>query len=130
MGRRLADGGIELACSSDPEGLELTADPALIEQVLINLVLNAIQALEGREDGRIEVAARLDASSRPVLRVCDNGPGILEEVKPKVFIPFFTTKPGGSGIGLNLARQIMRLHRGSISVQSRPDEETCFTLRF
>ncbi len=122
--------GIVLTCSTDPEGLELTADPALIEQVLINLVLNAIQALENRNDGRIEVTARLDASSRPLLRVRDNGPGILEEVKPKIFIPFFTTKPGGSGIGLNLARQIMRLHRGSISVQSRPDEGTCFTLRF
>jgi len=130
MSQHLADGGIELVCSTEPESLELTADPALIEQVLINLVLNAIQALEGRTDGRIEVTARLDAGSRPVLRVCDNGPGILEEVKPKIFIPFFTTKPGGSGIGLNLARQIMRLHRGSISVQSRPDEETCFTLRF
>jgi signal transduction histidine kinase len=121
---------IDLHVSVEPGTLELTADPELIEQVLINLVLNSIQALEGRPDARIDLIARLDAASRTLIQVRDNGPGILEEVKDKIFIPFFTTRQDGSGIGLSLSRQIMRLHRGTISVQSRPEIETVFTLKF
>lgn len=67
---------------------------------------------------------------RTVLEVIDNGPGIVEEALDKIFIPFFTTKQDGSGIGLSLCRQIMRLHGGSIAVASEPDEQTVFTLRF
>ena len=65
-----------------------------------------------------------------VVEVADNGPGIVEEALDKLFIPFFTTKQNGSGIGLSLCRQIMRLHRGSISVRSQPGERTVFSLRF
>jgi len=64
------------------------------------------------------------------IQVADNGPGIIEEALEKVFIPFFTTKQDGSGIGLSVSRQIMRLHRGTIGVQSKPNVETIFTLRF
>jgi len=113
-----------------PETLELTADPELIEQVLINLLTNAIQALNGRPDARIELTAHLDGRGRVVIQVTDNGPGILEDVQERIFIPFFTTKQSGSGIGLSLSRQIMRLHGGAISVHSRPGEKTIFTLRF
>jgi two-component system, NtrC family, nitrogen regulation sensor histidine kinase NtrY len=121
---------IEFQSSIEPETLELTIDPELIEQVLINLILNSIQALEGRPGGRIELRARMDAAGRSLIQVRDNGPGILEEVQEKIFIPFFTTRQEGSGIGLSLSRQIMRLHRGSISVYSVPDVETVFTLKF
>jgi signal transduction histidine kinase len=114
----------------EPESLELTADPELIEQVLINLLLNAIQAVEDQKDARIELAARMDQRGRTIIPVADNGPGIIAEALEKIFIPFFTTKQDGSGIGLSLCRQIMRLHSGTISVHSQPNVETIFTLRF
>jgi signal transduction histidine kinase len=125
--------GIELTTRVEPESLELTADRELIEQVLINLILNAVQALNGTEkdgDRRIALSSYLDDRGRTVIAVTDNGPGIDKEVMEKIFTPFYTTKKEGSGIGLSLSREIMRLHKGSISVQSVPDEETTFKLRF
>ncbi len=121
---------IALHTAIDPRTLELTVDPDLIEQVLINLMRNAVQALAGRSNARVDLSAQLDGRGRVIIRVQDNGPGILEDVQERIFIPFFTTKRDGSGIGLALSRQIMRVHRGTISVQSRPEEETVFTLRF
>jgi signal transduction histidine kinase len=124
------DKAIAFRATVEPESLELTADPELIEQVLINLLLNAIHAVDGKPGGRIELAARIDERGRALIQVIDNGPGIAPEVLEKIFIPFFTTKPEGSGIGLSLSRQIMRLHRGAISARSAPNVETVFTLRF
>lgn len=121
---------IALHTAIDPRTLELTADLDLIEQVLINLMRNAVQALAGRSNARVDLSAQLDGRGRVVICVQDNGPGILEDVQERIFIPFFTTKRDGSGIGLALSRQIMRVHRGTISVQSKPEEETVFTLRF
>ena len=127
---QLDESGIDLSIKVDPMSLELTADPQLIEQVLINLILNSVEALDGRPGGRIELRSRLDERGRVLITVADNGSGIQEEVKEKVFTPFFTTKKGGSGIGLSLSRQIMRLHKGSIGFKSTPGETTMFTLRF
>jgi signal transduction histidine kinase len=126
----LDEKNIEFQSAIAPETLELMADPDLVEQVLINLLRNAAQALNGRENGRIDLTAQLDRRGRVVIRVRDNGPGILADVQERIFIPFFTTKRDGSGIGLSLSRQIMRVHRGTISVQSKLNEETVFTLRF
>lgn len=126
----LAESGARLATSTRPETLELLADPELLEQALINLLLNAADAVRGRADARIELAAYLDERGRPVLQVRDNGTGIPAENLDKVFVPFFSTKEGGSGVGLSLSRQIMQLHNGTITVSSRPGEETVFTLRF
>ena len=114
----------------DPPDLTLTADPDLLDQVLVNLALNAVQAVEAQEGGHITLRASVDRRSRPVLRVEDDGPGIPPDVQDKIFVPFFTTKDEGSGIGLSLARQIMRLHGGTISVRSTPGEGTVFVLRF
>jgi len=114
----------------DPKSLELTADPELIEQVLINLMLNAIQAVQEQPAAKIELLGRMNEKGRIVIQIIDNGPGIIKEVQDKIFIPFFTTKKEGSGIGLSLSRQIMRLHRGAITVKSKPNVETVFTLRF
>ncbi|HEX9006433.1 MAG TPA: ATP-binding protein [Bacteroidota bacterium] len=114
----------------EPESLELTADPEQIEQVLINLLLNALQAVEGTPHACIELRGKLDSQGRTVIEVCDNGPGIPGDLQEKIFVPFFTTKKGGTGIGLSLSRQIMRLHHGSISVSSVPNDHTIFTLRF
>lgn len=113
----------------EPASLEITADLEQLEQVLINLLRNASQAASGRPDAQVRLQGRL-MRGRTVLEVIDNGPGIVEEALDKIFIPFFTTKQDGSGIGLSLCRQIMRLHGGSIAVASEPDEQTVFTLRF
>jgi len=111
-----------------PETLELTADEQLIEQVLINLIRNSIQAFEKTKEPKITVSAHLSNRGRIVIQVFDNGQGIISEVAEKIFIPFFTTKPKGSGIGLSLSKQILRLHGGTINVNSTPDKETIFTL--
>ncbi len=114
----------------EPENLQLTADEQLIEQVIINLITNSIQALENTKNPCIEVKAFLNKRGRVTIQVADNGQGIIEEVRDKIFIPFFTTKQNGSGIGLSLSKQILRLHNGTIAVQSEPDVRTCFTLTF
>lgn len=114
----------------NPASLELTGDPKLIEQVLLNLIKNAIEALEGVKYPRIELCAFLDRRSRVIIQISDNGPGISEEAQEKMFIPFYTTKKGGSGIGLSLSRQILRLHKGTISFQSEPHVKTTFKLTF
>jgi two-component system nitrogen regulation sensor histidine kinase NtrY len=130
MKTQLQEKAVDFTTAIEPETLELTADPELIEQVLINLLLNAILAFENQPNPTIELTACMDERGRIVISVSDNGPGILEEVQDKIFIPFFTTRKNGSGIGLSLSRQVMRMHGGIISVQSRPNEKTVFTLRF
>ncbi len=130
MHERFSAGRIALSTRVEPISLELTADPELIEQVLINLLSNAAEALADRTDGAIAVEGRMGERGRVIIEVTDNGPGIAKDVQERIFIPFFTTKQNGSGIGLSLSRQIMRLHRGSISVSSDPAAKTTFTLRF
>jgi len=130
MSSNISDGAIELIIKITPKELELTADPELIEQVLINLVKNAIDALKDTSDPQIKLTAKMDARSRIVLQVCDNGPGILKENKEQIFIPFFTTKKTGSGIGLSLSRQVMRAHRGSITLNTQKGKKTEFVLKF
>lgn len=121
---------IEAAFSCSPAHFDVTADRDLIEQVMINLMTNAVQAVEKVEEPQIRVMAQIDARGRARISVIDNGPGIDEETLEKVFIPFFTTKPEGTGIGLSLSRQILRMHKGSISVQSKPGEGASFHLTF
>jgi nitrogen fixation/metabolism regulation signal transduction histidine kinase len=113
-----------------PEKLEITADHQLIEQVLINMVKNSIHALENVEKKKIRLKAYINNNGRRVIQITDNGQGIIKEVGDKIFIPFFTTKTSGSGIGLSLSKQIMRVHNGNIKVNSLPFVETCFTLSF
>lgn len=126
----LEQNDIALRVSVDPSQLDLTADATLIEQILINVVKNSVQALSGTKGGWIELRAWLGERGRPVVQISDNGPGIEPEALEKVFIPFFTTKKDGSGIGMSLSRQIMRQHGGSMGVKSRPGEETIVSLRF
>ncbi len=126
----LEKNNIEFVRQVEPPGMEISIDEQLIEQVLINLVKNSIHALENRENGRISMKAFFNKRGRPTIQVTDNGTGILKDVLDKIFIPFFTTKPTGSGIGLSLSRQILRLHGGTITAKSIPDKETIFTLTF
>jgi len=121
---------IDFQSKIDPISLEITADPALIEQVLINLCKNAVEAVDGADDPQVKLKAATDGRGNPVIKVMDNGKGISEEVAEKIFIPFFTTKHQGSGIGLSLSRQIMRLHKGTIGLTSTPDAKTVFKLQF
>lgn len=130
MHGKLTDSGITYQWSVDPETLELTADHDLMEQVMINLLLNAISAVTGRENPRITVSAFLAEEGAILIEVEDNGVGIVEGALEKIFIPFFTTKKQGSGIGLSLSRQILRLHHATIRARSTPYEKTTFTLRF
>jgi nitrogen fixation/metabolism regulation signal transduction histidine kinase len=111
-------------------GLRLQADLDLIEQVLINLVMNAIDAVQGREHPTIELTGGKTASNQVIIQVTDNGTGITEEIQQHIFIPFFTTKKQGSGIGLSLCKQIMLLHKGNITVQSEKDKGSTFSLYF
>jgi two-component system nitrogen regulation sensor histidine kinase NtrY len=121
---------IKFEMSIVPEKLELTADEQLIEQVLINMVKNSIHALDNSEKKKITLKAYINNNGKRVIQVIDNGQGIIKEVGDKIFIPFFTTKSSGSGIGLSLSKQIMRVHNGNIKVNSLPNVETCFTLTF
>jgi nitrogen fixation/metabolism regulation signal transduction histidine kinase len=121
---------IQFTMQIDPESLTITADAGLIEQVLINLCKNAVEAVDGVGGPKIKMKAGTDGLGNPVIKVKDNGRGITEEVAEKIFIPFFTTKQQGSGIGLSLSRQIMRQHKGTLRVSSIPNEETVFKLGF
>jgi signal transduction histidine kinase len=113
----------------DPE-LTLEVDPNLIEQVLINLVVNAIEAVKEKEAPRIILTADQTLNKKVIIKVIDNGSGIPEELLDKIFIPFFSTKKHGSGIGLSLCKQIMMLHRGTLQVQSVEGQGTAFSMQF
>ncbi|GAA4436404.1 sensor histidine kinase [Pontibacter saemangeumensis] len=127
---QLAARQISLQLEVPKEALLLSADRAMVEQVLINLVKNATEAVQEQPDGKVTVRAYLDERSRISIEIQDNGHGMTPEAMAKIFIPFFTTKKSGSGIGLSLSRQIMRLHKGAISVQSELGKGTTFILRF
>ncbi len=128
--RDLADRDIQLITSIYPDDLTLSADKNMIEQVMINLIRNAIQSFEEQQDKMIEIKAYLNEKSRPVITIRDNGTGIDPEAMEKIFIPFFTTKKTGSGIGLSLSRQIMRQHQGTLTVKSTVGKGTEFFMRF
>lgn len=130
MQQAIREKNITFDCDINPSNLEIFADPAQIEQVLINLFKNAVEAVEKVQKPEIKLKASLDTAGHILIRITDNGIGIPASSIGKVFVPFYSTKKNGSGIGLSMCRQIMRLHNGSISVQSKPDEETIFTLRF
>lgn len=121
---------MELVIKVHEAGMELFADENLISQVLVNLLKNALQANEKNEMGKIQLVAAIHPTNYPEIKVIDNGPGIADEIVDQIFVPFFTTRENGSGIGLSLSRQIMQLHGGSLQVHSIPDRETTFSLTF
>jgi len=113
-----------------PPGLEIFADESQISLVLINLVKNALQANEKNAAGEIEVVVCQNTHLRPEILVRDNGPGIAAEMMDEIFVPFFTTRENGSGVGLSISKQIMRLHGGNLHVRSVPGKETVFRMTF
>ncbi len=121
---------VELSFTLKDPDLEIFADKNLISQVMINLVKNALESNAGNPKGKIMIIAGKDQNLRPEICVIDNGPGIPEENLDEIFVPFFTTRQNGSGIGLSISRQIMRVHGGNLKVRSVPDKETTFCLTF
>ena len=121
--------GIVFSLDIKPEELEIATDPDLLEQVIINILNNAIQSLVALKNGKVELRAQIDELGRACIRIIDNGPGIPEELLEKIFIPFFSTKKEGSGIGLSISKQIVRTLGGTINVFSKPNQETVFTIR-
>ena len=128
--KELVDNGIKISTSIEPEDLTISADKSMIEQVIINLVKNAMQSFSEQKDKCISLKAYLDEKTKPVISVSDNGDGIDPEALERIFVPFYSTKKTGSGIGLSLSKQIMRQHEGRISVKSKLGEGTEFILRF
>ena len=128
--KEIEKNNVTINVSVVPEDLTINADKELIEQVLINLLMNAIQAFDEHTNKLVEIRAYFNEKNRPAIAVKDNGAGIDEEALLKIFIPFFTTKKHGSGIGLSLSKQIMRQHQGMLAVKSKIDEGTEFELRF
>jgi signal transduction histidine kinase len=121
---------IELDVVMKDPGLIVEVDLNLLEQVMINLLVNAIDAVKEKEHPRIILSAEKTKRTRTEIRVADNGYGMSAEVMENIFVPFFSTKKTGSGIGLSLCKQIMMLHKGNIQVQSREGEGSVFTLQF
>jgi signal transduction histidine kinase len=120
---KLDEKNIILDISCKPKSLQMEADEELLEGVIINLVKNAIEAMD-KQRGKISIVAR--KTERVHISVADTGMGVKSHVLENIFIPFFTTKEEGSGIGLSLGRQVIQLHGGNISVHSTPGEGTSF----
>lgn len=124
------DSVVPVSWSVIPSDLEIVADKRQISQVMINLLKNAVEALINTEKPQVRVEAVINGQGRPQISVTDNGPGISGELMDKIFVPFFTTKETGSGIGLSLSRQIMQLHGGSLKIVSQPGKSTSAILTF
>ena len=124
---QLIQNGVKLNIDCHPS-LFLNADGKLLEQVIINLVKNAIEAFEDAPDPTITMSAQSN-NNQIIMEIADNGKGIPPDMLENIFVPFFTTKEKGSGIGLSLSRQIIRLHGGTMNVQSEPFSRTVFTIK-
>ncbi len=127
LGAELKSKGIEVQLEID--SAPLLADKELIEQDIINLIKNAKEALSNTTEAEIKINYQL-YNDQKIISIEDNGPGIEAQVLENIFVPFFTTKKEGSGIGLSLSRQIMRAHKGNLTVKSTPGFGTQFSLIF
>ena len=121
---------VELSLTISPDTLEIAADTELLDQALINLMRNAMEALRDEPDGRISLSASQELGGRTVIAVADNGPGIPPAQLEKVFVPFFTTKRQGSGVGLTLVRQIATVHGASLKITETRGGGATVSIRF
>jgi nitrogen fixation/metabolism regulation signal transduction histidine kinase len=130
MKNKLDEEHIEFKVVNKESRRALIGDEKLLNQVIINILNNAIDALKSTSEKKIVLGVMESSTGKFKINITDNGPGITPDEIEKIFIPFYTTKENGSGIGLSLSRQIMRLHKGSISAFSVPEEQTTFVLSF
>jgi len=121
---------IAFSITVNPKNLELFVEEKQIIQVLLNLSTNALQALADIDGGIINISAGINKNKKKYIEIEDNGSGIPSEYIDEIFVPFFTTKNTGTGIGLSLSKQIMRLHGGTLNVKSNPFKKTVFSLEF
>ncbi|HEX4272727.1 MAG TPA: ATP-binding protein [Rhizomicrobium sp.] len=126
----LAARNVELTTDVVPETLEVSADIELLDQALINLLRNAMEALRDGQPGRIVLTGSLEAGGHVLLAVADNGPGIAADQREKIFVPFYTTKRQGSGVGLTLVRQIATVHGATVGISQTPGGGATISLRF
>lgn len=122
--------GITLHLEPPAPGLTIAADEGLLDQAILNVVRNAADAASSSEQPQVWLEARLSDGGRPMIEIGDNGSGVDDELAEKMFLPFFTTKAGGSGVGLSFARQVMLLHKGAITARTREGGGALFQLRF
>lgn len=127
---RFEEAKIPLLVDVPEDDIFFLADVQLVEQVLINLIKNAIEAVQEQAQPHITLTVLQSSEGKTLINVKDNGVGISPEVLDKIFVPFFTTKEQGSGIGLSLSRQIMLMHKGSLLCSSTPGEGTLFIMSF
>ncbi|CAM1358265.1 Response regulator receiver domain protein (CheY-like) [Tenacibaculum sediminilitoris] len=130
LASEVSNAGIKFEYAIPSEEVKIKGDSNLLEMVIINLVKNAIQANEGFKNAQIKITSGKDEKGNPFIAVIDNGKGIVPEAIDKIFMPFFTTKKVGTGIGLSLSKQIMQLHYGTLSVKSEEGKQTIFTIKF
>jgi nitrogen fixation/metabolism regulation signal transduction histidine kinase len=119
-----------ISVSVEPAELDVYADRDLIEPVVMNLLRNAVQATNRVESPHIDLSGRLNRRGNVVIEVSDNGPGVPDDIATKIFVPFFTTKEEGSGVGLALARQVMTAHGGFVRLSTNEDGGALFSLTF
>jgi two-component system, NtrC family, nitrogen regulation sensor histidine kinase NtrY len=130
LGPDLERASIHTSVNFSNSELPMTGDPGLIEQVLINIIKNAMDALPRDGSGVIGINARKPTADAVSITVSDNGPGMNQDTVSRIFVPFFTTKANGTGIGLSLSKKIMRLHNGTIRVQSTLGEGSVFMIEW
>lgn len=120
--------GITFNLKTDNPGVTAYIDRDLIEQVVINFITNATYAISEKEYPEISLYSGIDRDGHPYITVVDNGNGISDDIRDKIFIPFFSTKKSGNGVGLSISREIVKLHNGKLHVQSREKEGSAFTI--
>ena len=126
----LATNDVSFDMRVEPETLEVTADADLLDQALINLLRNAFEALRGRTGATIVLSGRRGSDGRIVISVADNAAGIKPDHRDKIFAPFYTTKPQGSGVGLTLVRHIATVHGADVTLSDTPGGGATFAMRF
>ncbi|MEX0314603.1 MAG: PAS domain-containing sensor histidine kinase [Allomuricauda sp.] len=129
MSARLA-GDTKFLVKCSPKDLEFFVDEKQITQVLINLGKNALQSVKETKSGQVQLVAGMEDDGTKFIEVKDNGPGIPSDLIDEIFVPFFTTKSDGTGIGLSLSKRVMQMHGGNLKVHSVPHKETAFRLSF
>ena len=128
--REMRNRGIDFEFSLTPKSLKIYADEEQLSQVIINLIKNAIDALENHTNGKILLRGYTNNLGKAIIEIEDNGKGINPDIMEKIFVPFFSTKKEGSGIGLSLSKQILKKNKGIITVDSKENEKTIFRIKF